>query len=170
MGDIWIMKFKKTQMKKISLTIVGLIIFATIGFLWRQNYIQEKRIQVLMDSVEEKDRKIDELGKQSERDKNALIQAKRDYYEAISQNNTPQDILEESSPIDNIKSSMDQKCNEQQATYNSCLIKYNTEMIEWQSCQSGNKTFGCPLSSNPPLNTCGANISSWCRKQILGYY
>ncbi len=64
----------------------------------------------------------------------------------------------------------EQKCQEEQTTYNSCLIKYNTEMLEYQNCQLGDKTFGCPLSSREPLNTCEVNISSWCRKQILGHY
>ncbi len=64
----------------------------------------------------------------------------------------------------------EQKCQDEQAKYNSCLIKYNTEMLEYQNCQSGNKTFGCSLSSWQPINTCGANVSSSCRKQVLGHY
>jgi len=79
----------------------------------------------------------------------------------------PQGISEDK-PSNKILENMEQKCQEQQAEYNSCLIRYNTKMIEWQNCQSGNKTFGCPLVA--PSNSCGANISSWCRKQILGHY
>ena len=62
------------------------------------------------------------------------------------------------------------KCRKEQEEYNSCLIKYNTELLEWQNCQAGKQTFGCPLSSMHPINTCGTNISSLCKNQILGTF
>lgn len=80
--------------------------------------------------------------------------------------------LESFSSVDqpSVKETFEQNCQEEQTTYNSCLIKYNTELLEFQNCQTGEKTFGCPLSSSQPINTCGIGITSWCRKQILGHY
>ncbi len=144
---------------RIKLLIVVLFVFllTVAGFLWRQNYIQEKRIEVLIDLVENK----------NEENKELLIDRYKN--RDIQQMQIP--IQEEevvSEPRNEILENREQKCQEQQAEYNSCLIRYNTKMIEWQNCQSGNKTFGCPLVA--PNNSCGANISSWCRKQILGHY
>ena len=80
-----------------------------------------------------------------------------------------EDSYPSSDTYSDFRQHFDQKCQEQQAEYNTCMIRYNTELLEWQSCQSSEKPFGCPPSSWKPHNSCGANISSWCRKQILGY-
>jgi len=53
---------------------------------------------------------------------------------------------------ENIKSN----CKENQDKYNSCLTKYNTDMIEYQSCVTckANNEYGCALACTKPYNNC----------------
>lgn len=146
-----------------KLTTLLLVVFAisVVGLLLRQNYLQGKRINVLVDLVDEKNRETEKQGK-----KELLIDKYQIGGEKII--NQQPVLLPDNNAVD-FQARFEQKCQEEQARYNSCLIKYNTKMLEYQNCQSGDKTFGCPLSSLQPINICGVNISSWCSKQILGY-
>jgi len=150
----------------VASVILGLVFLS----LWSQLQIQDlKTNQANLNKIVEENAKdnskskktlLDQVLENSKDRGRIIIQGQEDQYTEL-----PSSI---SQP--NPKETFEQKCQEEQAAYNSCLIRYNTKMLEYQSCQSRDKTFGCPLSSHQPYNACGLDVSSWCRKQILGHY
>lgn len=150
-------------MKKLTILLLVVFVISVVGLLLRQNYLQGKRINVLVDLVDNKNKEIEN------QEKKELLIDKYPYLKEEIVNQQPVPLPDNNAAV-NFQAGFERKCQEEQAAYNSCLIKYNTEMLEYQSCQSGDKTFGCSLSSWEPTNTCGVNVSSWCRKQILGHY
>lgn len=60
-------------------------------------------------------------------------------------------------------------CSDDAAAYNSCLIKYNTDMIEYQSCLMCEQSsgFGCSTSCISPNNVCYTKVSIFCRSKVI---
>jgi len=153
----------------ISVFVIGLL-------LWQNHLLIEsnKKTQVQLESIKQEsvEYKAVENGKTTH--KTLMDQYLENSGRSVPEKTQSEEDLyvESSNYVDQsgLKNTFDQKCDEEQATYNTCLIKYNTEMLEYQNCQSGNQTFGCSPSSYKPSNSCALNVSSWCRKQILGYY
>lgn len=63
---------------------------------------------------------------------------------------------DEKSAQEEFNDKITEDCKKDQDKYNSCLTKYNTEMIEYQSCMTckANDEYGCGLACIKPYNNC----------------
>lgn len=153
-----------------KLLITGVILGLGILSVWSQIQIQD-----LKTNQTELNKIIDENTEDNSKSKKTLLdqvlENSKDRGKIVIQGQEDQ-YAETSGSVghSNFNETFERKCQDEQTAYNSCLIKYNTEILEYQNCQSGSKNFGCPLSSWQPINTCGANVSSSCKKQVLGHY
>lgn len=153
--------------KKLLISVIILI----LGLLLWQSQLQIRALKNNQAQLENTESEYADYSKTSE--ESALKQAEEKIRQQEKTRKTQEDQYADPLSTANqpdFQARSEQKCQEEQAKYNSCLIKYSTEMLEYQNCQSGDKTFGCSLSSWQPINTCGANVYSSCRKQILGHY
>jgi len=151
-----------------KLLVASVILGLAFLSLWSQIQIKDLRNeQVEINKVIEKNNEDKKAQKKTLLDQ--VLENSEDRGRFVVQENQYAETLNSESQPD-INNAFEEKCQDEQTTYNSCLIKYNTELLEYQNCQAGEKTFGCSLSSSQLINTCEVNISSWCRKQILGHY